>query len=67
MRTTQHITTRPSRRLPVQRRLSAALTGPGLRHTAHRSTLGKANTTDVVAAGVGAATIVLALVALIAA
>ena len=59
MRTTQHITTKPSRQIPVQRRLSSALTGPGLRHRARRSALNEAAITDIVVAALGAAAIVL--------
>ena len=65
MRTTQKISTRPSRMLPVQRRLSGALTGPGLRHTARRSALGKAAKVDLAVAATGSILIVSVILALL--
>ena len=65
MRTTQQFSTRTSRMIPVQRRLSAALTGPGMRHTARRSSLGKAAKSDLLVAATGGA-VILSLIAVLA-
>ena len=65
MRTTQQFSTRPSRMIPAQRRLSSALTGPGMRHAARRSTLARAARADRAVAAVGGLAILLALAALV--
>lgn len=54
MRSTQNISTRGTYRLsPAQRRLSAAVTGPGMKVGARRSAMPRARRAEVVAAVTG--------------
>lgn len=67
MRTSQQIPTNNSYRMtPAQRRLSAAITGPGMRMPARRSAMAPARKADYTAAIIGGALILSFIIALLA-
>ena len=67
MRTSQQIPTGNSNRMtPAQRRLSAALTGPGMRMPARRSTLHPARKAEYAAAVTGGMLILSFIIGLLA-
>jgi len=67
MRASQNITPGRNYRLtPAQRRLSAALTGPGMRKNARRSAMPRARRAEVLAAVTGSLLIVSLVLALLA-
>lgn len=67
MRATQNIPASNSYRMtPAQRRLSAALTGPGLRFNARRSAMPPARRAELIAAVTGGLLIVSLIAALLA-
>lgn len=67
MRTSQQIPTNNSSRItPAQRRLSAALTGPGMRMPARRSTMQPARKAEYAAAVTGGVLILSFIIGLLA-